>query len=47
MRVHRRIAGQTQTAEDAEAARAYLAARTRDILAAGLGIIRVDAPTHM
>ena len=33
--------------EPYEGARAYLAARTRDILAAGLGIIRVDAPTHM
>ena len=33
--------------EPYEQARAYLAARTRDILAAGLGIIRVDAPTHM
>ena len=33
--------------EPYEQARAYLAARTRDIIAAGLGIIRVDAPVHM
>ncbi len=30
-----------------EEARAYLAARTRDIIATCLGIIRVDAPEHM
>ena len=33
--------------EPYEQARAYLAARTRDVIAAGLGIIRVDAPVHM
>ncbi|MGN1074404.1 MAG: arginine--tRNA ligase [Eubacteriales bacterium] len=30
-----------------EQARAFLAARTRDIIATGLSIIRVDAPVHM